>query len=102
MGETLQESEAGRQNCNTVAVRHAQLPKGANNMPRQGDQGYQLNGRAVAVATRERGSASGTPARKERARESSAVQDPGLKDYVREFHLDSSRNTHAAQHNDTD
>jgi hypothetical protein len=35
------------------------------------------------VATRERAApGSGTP-RKERPRESSAVQDPGLKDYVR-------------------
>jgi hypothetical protein len=44
-----------------------------------------LNGRVVA-AREQRGSgtpAPGTPSRKEKGRESLAVQDPGLKDYVR-------------------
>lgn len=41
---------------------------------------YHLNGNAGVVASRERG--QGTP-RRERQRESSALQDPGLKDYVR-------------------
>lgn len=41
------------------------------------------HGHAAVVATRERVGVSGTPSRKERHRESSAVQDPGLKDYVR-------------------
>jgi hypothetical protein len=40
-------------------------------------------GHAAVVATRERAGVPGTPSRKERQRESSAVQDPGLKDYVR-------------------
>ncbi|KAH6696972.1 cell division control protein [Plectosphaerella plurivora] len=44
------------------------------------DRQYHVNGRAAVVATRERAPGSGTP-RKERQRESSAVQDPGLKDY---------------------
>lgn len=39
---------------------------------------------AALVAVRERGgTAPGTPSRRDRVRESSAVQDPGLKDYVR-------------------
>lgn len=38
-------------------------------------------GRSAVVAARER--TPGTPSRKEKTRESSAVQDPGLKDYVR-------------------
>ncbi len=43
------------------------------------------NGPAAAiVASRERLPAMpGTPSRKERQRETSALQDPGLKDYVR-------------------
>jgi hypothetical protein len=43
---------------------------------------YQANGRA-AVASRERPFTPGTPSRKDKIRESSALQDPGLKDYVR-------------------
>ncbi|QLI71351.1 Cytokinesis protein sepH [Metarhizium brunneum] len=39
-------------------------------------------GHAAIVATRERSGVPGTPSRKERQRESSAVQDPGLKDYT--------------------
>lgn len=47
-------------------------------------QYHASNGRAPAVvASRERVAMPGTPSRKERQRESSAVQDPGLKDYVR-------------------
>ncbi|KAJ4326541.1 Protein kinase of the Mitotic Exit Network [Fusarium piperis] len=42
---------------------------------------FHANGRA-AVASRER-PMPGTPSRKEKHRESSALQDPGLKDYVR-------------------
>ncbi|ESU17088.1 hypothetical protein FGSG_10381 [Fusarium graminearum PH-1] len=42
---------------------------------------YHGNGRP-AIASRER-SVPGTPSRKEKIRESSALQDPGLKDYVR-------------------
>jgi hypothetical protein len=42
---------------------------------------YHGNGRP-AMASRER-SVPGTPSRKEKIRESSALQDPGLKDYVR-------------------
>ncbi|OAA39399.1 septation [Metarhizium rileyi] len=38
-------------------------------------------GHAAVVASRERAGMPGTPSRKERQRESSAVQDPGLKDY---------------------
>ncbi|KAM0555158.1 hypothetical protein ACHAPJ_006510 [Fusarium lateritium] len=41
---------------------------------------YHANGRP-AVATRDRPSMPGTPSRKEKLRESSALQDPGLKDY---------------------
>ncbi|KAM0188761.1 hypothetical protein ACHAPI_010472 [Fusarium lateritium] len=41
---------------------------------------YQANGRA-AVASRERPFTPGTPSRKDKMRESSALQDPGLKDY---------------------
>jgi len=44
-------------------------------------QYHAANGRPV-MATRER-SMPGTPSRKEKIRESSALQDPGLKDYVR-------------------
>ena len=51
-------------------------------MPRKVDAPYQPNGRAAVVASRERGTAPGTPSRKEKTRESSALQDPGLKDYV--------------------
>ena len=47
---------------------------------------YNLNGRAAAVAVRERPSMPGTPSRKEKLMESSALQDPGLKDYVRTTH----------------
>lgn len=43
---------------------------------------YHANGRA-AVASRERPYTPGTPSRKDKIRESSALQDPGLKDYVR-------------------
>ncbi|KAH6710013.1 hypothetical protein VD0002_g703 [Verticillium dahliae] len=48
--------------------------------PSSAERQYHVNGRAAVVATRERGSS--TP-RKERQgqRESSALQDPGLKDY---------------------
>ncbi|CAM1500562.1 Fc.00g097240.m01.CDS01 [Cosmosporella sp. VM-42] len=42
---------------------------------------YNPNGRAAAVAARERPSMPGTPSRKEKLMESSALQDPGLKDY---------------------
>jgi hypothetical protein len=42
---------------------------------------YHANGRP-AMASRDR-SIPGTPSRKEKVRESSALQDPGLKDYVR-------------------
>lgn len=43
---------------------------------------YHVNGRAAVVASRER--SSGTPRKeKQGPRESSALQDPGLKDYVR-------------------
>ncbi|CAJ0539035.1 Ff.00g068500.m01.CDS01 [Fusarium sp. VM40] len=41
---------------------------------------YQANGR-TAVASRERPFTPGTPSRKDKIRESSALQDPGLKDY---------------------
>lgn len=52
-------------------------------MPPPPDRPQHPNGRpAAVVASRER-SAPGTPSRKERIRESSALQDPGLKDYVR-------------------
>ncbi|PNY27545.1 Septation [Tolypocladium capitatum] len=45
-------------------------------------QYHASNGRGPAVvASRERVAMPGTPSRKERQRESSAVQDPGLKDY---------------------
>jgi hypothetical protein len=46
---------------------------------------YQHNGRppAAVVVSRDRNGMPGTPSRKEKQRESSAVQDPGLKDYVR-------------------
>lgn len=47
-------------------------------------QYHAANGRPV-MATRER-SMPGTPSRKEKIRESSALQDPGLKDYVRTTH----------------
>lgn len=40
----------------------------------------QPNGRVVA--SRERSAVPGTPSRKDKGRESLAVQDPGLKDYV--------------------
>jgi hypothetical protein len=40
------------------------------------------NGRFAGGTPRERSAAQGTPSRKERPRESSAMQDPGLKDYV--------------------
>lgn len=40
------------------------------------------NGRFAGGPSRERSSTQSTPSRKERARESSAMQDPGLKDYV--------------------
>jgi hypothetical protein len=43
-------------------------------------QGDRMNGRPAVVAARER--TPGTPSRKDKPRESSAVQDPGLKDYV--------------------
>lgn len=43
---------------------------------------YHANGRAGAVAGRERSAMPGTPSRKDKHRESSALQDPGLKDYV--------------------
>ncbi|KAG5995727.1 hypothetical protein E4U54_002786, partial [Claviceps lovelessii] len=39
------------------------------------------DGHAAAVASRERSAIPGTPSRKEKQRDSSAVQDPGLKDY---------------------
>lgn len=42
---------------------------------------YHANGRAGAVAGRERSAMPGTPSRKDKHRESSALQDPGLKDY---------------------
>lgn len=45
---------------------------------------FNPNGRAAAVASRERSGMPGTPSRKEKLLESSALQDPGLKDYVRE------------------
>lgn len=38
--------------------------------------------RPAVVATREKSANPGTPSRRDRIRESSAVQDPGLKDYV--------------------
>ncbi|KAG6008670.1 hypothetical protein E4U21_004025 [Claviceps maximensis] len=38
-------------------------------------------GHAAAVASRERSAMPGSPSRKEKQRDSSAVQDPGLKDY---------------------
>ncbi|KAG6168114.1 hypothetical protein E4U11_006024 [Claviceps purpurea] len=38
-------------------------------------------GHAAVVASRERSAMPGTPSRKEKQRDSSAVQDPGLKDY---------------------
>lgn len=41
-----------------------------------------LGGPAAVVASRERSGAPGTPSRKEKQRETSAVQDPGLKDFV--------------------
>lgn len=48
------------------------------------DRQYQPNGRPSAVVvSRERTAVPGTPSRKEKQRESSALQDPGLKDYVR-------------------
>ena len=51
-----------------------------------GERKYQANGRGVAVVTASRDRASpGTPSRKDKLRESSAVQDPGLKDYVRGY-----------------
>ena len=43
-----------------------------------------MNGRPAVVAARDR--TPGTPSRKDKPRESSAVQDPGLKDYVCDFH----------------
>lgn len=43
-------------------------------------QGDRMNGRPSVVAARDR--TPGTPSRKDKPRESSAVQDPGLKDYV--------------------
>ncbi|KAI9163002.1 Cytokinesis protein sepH [Paramyrothecium foliicola] len=46
------------------------------------DRQYQPNGRPSAVVvSRERNAVPGTPSRKEKQRESSALQDPGLKDY---------------------
>lgn len=47
---------------------------------------YHANGRA-AVASRDRPAVPlpGTPSRKDKLRESSALQDPGLKDYVRKY-----------------
>ncbi|KFA77236.1 hypothetical protein S40288_01292, partial [Stachybotrys chartarum IBT 40288] len=47
------------------------------------DNRYQHNGRppAAVVVSRDRNGMPGTPSRKEKQRESSAVQDPGLKDY---------------------
>jgi hypothetical protein len=42
---------------------------------------HQPNGRVVT--SRERGGVPGTPSRRDKSRESSALQDPGLKDYVR-------------------
>ena len=56
-------------------------------------QSLAQNGRSdrhtpVIVATRERAAMPGTPSRKERQRESSALQDPGLKDYVRRIPFD--------------
>ncbi|KAH7325766.1 septation protein H [Stachybotrys elegans] len=46
------------------------------------DRPYQPNGRPSAVVvSRERNGIPGTPSRKDKQRESSAVQDPGLKDY---------------------
>lgn len=47
-------------------------------MPERTLQGQRNGGRVVA--SRER--VDGTPSRKEKGRESLAVQDPGLKDYV--------------------
>ncbi|KAF7545808.1 hypothetical protein G7046_g9468 [Stylonectria norvegica] len=45
------------------------------------DRQYNPNGRPGVVASRERSAMSGTPTRKDKLRETSAVQDPGLKDY---------------------
>lgn len=48
---------------------------------------YNANGRPLAVASSERSAMPGTPSRKEKLLESSALQDPGLKDYVRALKL---------------
>ena len=57
-----------------------QRPDAYSKTPVIKPQGDRMNGRPAVVAARER--TPGTPSRKDKPRESSAVQDPGLKDYV--------------------